>query len=199
MQSYGSKWLDASLLADPVDRISADRRSAHSRHDRSGRAAPDAGRLHHAPRSRARSNRARAWRGRFPRLLFWLADCYVLLGRKDEARKLFERLLAIRNDLGLLAEEYDVGKERQVGNFPQAFSHIALVTTAHNLSSPDKPAEQRGDGKGRQCRAAGVECSLRDVRAEVGLPNAAVIECSSQSRAPVLAEAADRPAGMDVA
>jgi len=73
-----------------------------------------------------------------------------MLGRKDEARKLFERLLAIRNDLGLLAEEYDVDKKRQVGNFPQAFSHIALVTTAHNLSSPDKPAEQRAGGSARQ-------------------------------------------------
>jgi GH15 family glucan-1,4-alpha-glucosidase len=88
--------------------------------------------------------------GAFLACSYWLADCYVMLGRKDEARKLFERLLAIRNDLGLLAEEYDVDKKRQVGNFPQAFSHIALVTTAHNLSSPDKPAEQRAEGSARQ-------------------------------------------------
>src|SRR5262249_4934879 len=65
---------------------------------------------------------------------FWLADAYGICGRVDEARQLFTRLLAIRNDVGLLAEEYDVETSRQVGNFPQAFSHVALVSTAHNLS-----------------------------------------------------------------
>ncbi|HJU20044.1 MAG TPA: glycoside hydrolase family 15 protein [Stellaceae bacterium] len=74
---------------------------------------------------------------------FWLADNLVLLGRHDEARRLFERLLALRNDVGLLSEEYDPNARRLVGNFPQAFSHIALVNTAHNLSREDKPAEQR--------------------------------------------------------
>ena len=74
---------------------------------------------------------------------FWLADAYVLLGRIDEARRLFERLLALRNDVGLLAEEYDTHKCRQVGNFPQAFSHVAIVNTAHNLSRAAKPVHQR--------------------------------------------------------
>jgi GH15 family glucan-1,4-alpha-glucosidase len=74
---------------------------------------------------------------------FWLADAYVLLGRIDEARSLFERLLALRNDVGLLAEEYDTRLRRQVGNFPQAFSHVALVNTAHNLSHVNKPVHQR--------------------------------------------------------
>jgi GH15 family glucan-1,4-alpha-glucosidase len=74
---------------------------------------------------------------------FWLADAYVLIGRMDDARRLFERLLALRNDLGLLAEEYDSRVERLVGNFPQAYSHIALVNTAHNLARAQKPAEQR--------------------------------------------------------
>jgi GH15 family glucan-1,4-alpha-glucosidase len=74
---------------------------------------------------------------------FWLADAYALVGRTDNARRLFERLLALRNDVGLLAEEYDPGARRLVGNFPQAFSHIALVTTAHNLSRATKPAQQR--------------------------------------------------------
>jgi GH15 family glucan-1,4-alpha-glucosidase len=65
---------------------------------------------------------------------FWLADCLQLMGRKDEARELFERLLALRNDLGLLSEEYDPRAKRQLGNFPQAFSHVALVNTARNLA-----------------------------------------------------------------
>jgi GH15 family glucan-1,4-alpha-glucosidase len=74
---------------------------------------------------------------------FWLADAYTLMGRTDDARRLFERLLALRNDVGLLAEEYDPRARRLVGNFPQAFSHIALVTTAHNLSRATKPAHHR--------------------------------------------------------
>jgi GH15 family glucan-1,4-alpha-glucosidase len=74
---------------------------------------------------------------------FWLADAYVMLGRVDEARELFERLLELRNDLGLLAEEYDTRLRRQVGNFPQAFSHVSLVNTAHNLSHAAKPVHQR--------------------------------------------------------
>jgi GH15 family glucan-1,4-alpha-glucosidase len=56
---------------------------------------------------------------------------------------LFERLLSLRNDVGLLAEEYDVLTGRMVGNFPQAFSHVALINTAHNLARAEKPAEQR--------------------------------------------------------
>jgi hypothetical protein len=63
--------------------------------------------------------------------------------RHDDARRLFERLLALRNDLGLLAEEYDTRAKRMVGNFPQAFSHVALVNTAHNLAFAEKPARQR--------------------------------------------------------
>jgi GH15 family glucan-1,4-alpha-glucosidase len=81
--------------------------------------------------------------GAFLACSFWLADAYVLLGRIDEARMLFERIVGLANDVGLLAEEYDAGAGRLVGNFPQAFSHIALVNTAHNLSRATKPAEQR--------------------------------------------------------
>lgn len=78
---------------------------------------------------------------------FWLADNLVLLGRRGEAKKLFERLLGLRNDLGLLAEEYDPVAGRMLGNFPQAFSHVALINTAHNLSKSEKPAEQRSGHK----------------------------------------------------
>jgi len=84
-----------------------------------------------------------AGEGVFLACSFWLADAYVLLGRIDEARALFERLLSLRNDLGLLSEEYDTRLRRQVGNFPQAFSHVALVNTAHNLSHARKPVHQR--------------------------------------------------------
>ncbi|AKA03253.1 glucoamylase [Streptomyces noursei ZPM] len=64
---------------------------------------------------------------------FWLADALLLTGRREEARKLFERLLALRNDVGLLSEEYDPATARQLGNFPQAFSHVGLVGTAFAL------------------------------------------------------------------
>lgn len=81
--------------------------------------------------------------GAFLACSFWLADNYVLLGRMDEARALFDRLVALRNDVGLLAEEYDHNRKRQVGNFPQAFSHLALIGTAHNLLDASGPAHQR--------------------------------------------------------
>jgi GH15 family glucan-1,4-alpha-glucosidase len=68
---------------------------------------------------------------------FWLANCLHLLGRTKEARDLFERLLDLRNDLGLLSEEYDPKEKRQLGNFPQAFTHVALVNTARILSGGD--------------------------------------------------------------
>jgi GH15 family glucan-1,4-alpha-glucosidase len=81
--------------------------------------------------------------GAFLACSFWLADAYLLLQRGAEAQQLFERLLALRNDVGLLSEEYDPGQRRLVGNFPQAFSHVALINTAHNLTRTTKPAEQR--------------------------------------------------------
>ena len=76
---------------------------------------------------------------------FWLADAYVMMGREADAQALFERLLALRNDVGLLAEEYDPRARRHLGNFPQAFSHIALVNTANNLARLHGPAQQRAD------------------------------------------------------
>jgi GH15 family glucan-1,4-alpha-glucosidase len=71
--------------------------------------------------------------GAFLACSFWLADAYAMLGRLDEAKALFERLLALRNDVGLLAEQYEPTARRMVGNFPQAFSHVALVYTAVHL------------------------------------------------------------------
>ena len=81
--------------------------------------------------------------GAFLACSFWLADNYVLQGRVEEARALFARLLSLRNDVGLLAEEYDPVLRRQVGNFPQAFSHLALIGTARNLLDAAGPARQR--------------------------------------------------------
>ena len=90
--------------------------------------------------------------GAFLACSFWLADNYVLQGQKDKAEQLFEKLLGLRNDVGLLAEEYDPVTKRQLGNFPQAFSHVALVNTALNLNRQHGPAGQRSkpDGSGEQ-------------------------------------------------
>lgn len=81
--------------------------------------------------------------GAFLPCSFWLANAYVTLGRRAEAEALFQRLLGYSNDLGLLAEEYDPVQDRLAGNFPQAFSHVALLSTALNLSHRLKPSAQR--------------------------------------------------------
>jgi len=83
--------------------------------------------------------------GAFLACSFWLADNYVLLGRLDDARAMFERLLALRNDVGLLSEEYDVKGSRQLGNFPQALSHLAMINTARNIAMADGPVRQRSE------------------------------------------------------
>jgi GH15 family glucan-1,4-alpha-glucosidase len=72
--------------------------------------------------------------GAFLACSFWYVDNLALLGRHDEARERFEHLLSLRNDVGLLAEQYDPRERRQLGNFPQAFSHVALIGSAYNLA-----------------------------------------------------------------
>jgi GH15 family glucan-1,4-alpha-glucosidase len=84
-----------------------------------------------------------AGEGAFLACSFWLADNYALVGRRADARALFERLLSLRSDLGLLAEQYDPKTRRLIGNYPQALSHIALVNTAYNLSAVKGPAHDR--------------------------------------------------------
>lgn len=81
--------------------------------------------------------------GAFIACTFWLADNLALQGRVAEAWEIFERLLSIRNDVGLLSEQYDRARHRLVGNFPQAFSHVGLINTAQNLSRHGGPAENR--------------------------------------------------------
>jgi GH15 family glucan-1,4-alpha-glucosidase len=84
--------------------------------------------------------------GAFLACSFWYVDNLALAGRHDEAQEMFEQLLSLRNDVGLLAEEFEPRSRRQLGNFPQAFSHVALIDSAYNLSArePAKPAQQRG-------------------------------------------------------
>jgi len=81
--------------------------------------------------------------GAFLACSFWLVDAYVLQRRTRDARRLFDRLLDLRNDVGLLSEEYDPRTGRLVGNFPQAFTHVALINSAFNLTRSEKPIEQR--------------------------------------------------------
>jgi GH15 family glucan-1,4-alpha-glucosidase len=81
--------------------------------------------------------------GAFLACSFWLVDCLALLGRMDDARALFQRLLSIRNDVGLLSEEYDPDAKRLLGNFPQAFSHVSLVNSATNLTQNAGPSTLR--------------------------------------------------------
>ena len=143
VQAYGSTQLDASLLLLPTTgflpasdpRVTATIEAVERELLRDGFVMRyDTGKA---------DDGLQAGEGVFLACSFWLADAYVLLGRSDEARALFERLLSLRNDLGLLSEEYDTRLRRQVGNFPQAFSHVALVNTAHNLSHARKPVHQR--------------------------------------------------------
>lgn len=116
--------------------------------------------------------------GAFLACSFWLADAYVSIGRRDDAEKLFERLLAIRNDLGLLAEEYDTVGGRLIGNFPQAFSHVALINTAFNLTRAAHPAEQRSKVNGSQTRPPKAPEEPR----QPGRPNLSRREPSSKAR-----------------
>jgi GH15 family glucan-1,4-alpha-glucosidase len=83
--------------------------------------------------------------GTFLLCTFWLADALILQGRRPEAQELFERVLAVRNDVGLLSESYDPRRGRLLGNFPQAFSHLGLINTARNLAEPHGPAAQRSE------------------------------------------------------
>jgi GH15 family glucan-1,4-alpha-glucosidase len=143
VQSYDSKELDASLLLIPITGfLPADDPRMLGTVQAIERELMDEG-LVHRYRTRDSLDGLPPGEGAFLACTFWLADNYLLQGRVGEARELFERLLALRNDVGLLAEEYDPASKRQVGNFPQAFSHVALVNTAFNLSEQLKPGEER--------------------------------------------------------
>jgi GH15 family glucan-1,4-alpha-glucosidase len=148
VQYYGARETDASLLMlplvgflpphDPRIRGTVERIEQTLAHDG----------LVHRYRSREAIDGLTPCEGAFLPCSFWLADNYQLLGRHAEAEALFERLLGLTNDVGLLSEEYDPVHQRLLGNFPQAFSHVALINTAMNLAphgaTPASHRERRG-------------------------------------------------------
>jgi GH15 family glucan-1,4-alpha-glucosidase len=145
VQSYGSRELDASLLLLPTTGFLPpdDARIRGTIAAIEQRLFVDGFVLRY--NTETTDDGLPAGEGAFLACSFWLADAYAMIGRIDDARHLFTRLLALRNDVGLLAEEYDAGRKRLVGNFPQAFSHVALVNTAHNLTRAIKPSRQRAE------------------------------------------------------
>jgi GH15 family glucan-1,4-alpha-glucosidase len=142
VESYDSRLLDASVLllpsvgflpaSDPRIRGTL---AAVERH-----LMRDGFVLRHDPREV--SNEQQPIEGAFLACTLWLADAYVLTGELDTAQALFDRVVAVANDLGLLAEEFDSAARRQTGNFPQALTHIALINTAHNVSDAKKASEK---------------------------------------------------------
>ncbi len=145
VESYGSQLLDASILLLPAvgflpgddPRVLGTLAAIEKYMIRDGFV------LRHDRREPADQNQP--IEGAFLACTLWLADAYVLAGETDKAQALFDRVVAIANDLGLLAEEFDTAAGRQTGNFPQALTHIALINTAHNLSDAKKPAMQRSE------------------------------------------------------
>jgi GH15 family glucan-1,4-alpha-glucosidase len=146
VESYGSQLLDASILLMPAvgflpasdPRVRGTIAAIEKYMMRDGFV------LRHDPREV--SDEKQPIEGAFLACSLWLADAHVLAGDVAKAQTLFDRVVGVANDLGLLAEEFDSGEGRQTGNFPQALTHIALINTAHNLSDArksDKPAMQR--------------------------------------------------------
>lgn len=132
-QSYGSEALDASVLTIPHFGFlpPCDPRMRGTVAAIEKQLVRDGFVLRYDPRQGA--DGLPGTEGAFLACTFWLADNYAFAGRLSEAEVLFERLLALRNHLGLLSEEYDSNQRRQIGNFPQAFSHLALILTAENI------------------------------------------------------------------
>jgi GH15 family glucan-1,4-alpha-glucosidase len=142
VESYGSQLLDASILLLPAvgflpasdPRVRGTLAAIEKHMMRDGFV------LRHDPREI--SDEKQPIEGAFLACSLWLADAWVLAGEVAKAQALFDRVVAVANDLGLLAEEFDSGAGRQTGNFPQALTHIALINTAHNLSEARKPHEK---------------------------------------------------------
>jgi GH15 family glucan-1,4-alpha-glucosidase len=140
VESYGSKMLDASILLLPSvgflppedPRVRGTLAAVERYLMRDGFV------LRHDPREVEQQPAE----GAFLACTLWLADAHVLAGEFVHAQELFSRVVAVANDLGLLAEEYDTAACRQTGNFPQALTHIALINTAHNLCAAKTPTEK---------------------------------------------------------
>lgn len=143
VQSYGSKEVDASLLMLPLvgflpasdPRMLGTVRAIETQLMSDGLVA--------RYRTLPEVDGLPPGEGSFLLCTFWLVDNYALQGKWREARQVFERLLDLCNDVGLLAEQYDTSSRRLLGNFPQAFSHIGLINSARNISRPGGPAEER--------------------------------------------------------
>jgi GH15 family glucan-1,4-alpha-glucosidase len=150
VQAYGSRELDASLLLIPLvgflpasdPRVEGTVRAIENDLMVDG--------LVHRYHTTRTDDGLPPGEGAFLACSFWYVDNLALSGRHAEAREMFENLLGLRNDVGLLSEEYDMRDRRQLGNFPQAFSHVALVDSAFNLSATphERPAEQRSSRDG---------------------------------------------------
>jgi GH15 family glucan-1,4-alpha-glucosidase len=143
VQAFGSKQLDANLLLLPCVGFLpvSDPRIERTIAAIEGRLLRDGFVMRYSTEEVA--DALPPGEGSFLACSFWLVDVYTLQGRYDDAEKLFRRLVGLRNDLGLLSEEYDSRTKRLVGNFPQAFSHLALVNSAYNLTKTRKPVHHR--------------------------------------------------------
>ncbi|HYG88228.1 MAG TPA: glycoside hydrolase family 15 protein [Azospirillum sp.] len=150
VQYYGAKTTDAALLLIPqVGFLPPDDPRVTGTVDAVERELSVDGGMLLRYRTRPEIDGLPPGEGCFLACAFWLVDAKVMLGRHAEARELFERLLSLRNDVGLLAEEYDPRAGRQLGNFPQAFSHVALVNSAQNLARALGPARERAQSEGK--------------------------------------------------
>src|SRR5262245_19150273 len=143
-QSYGSTKLDASLLLLPMVGFlpAQDPRIRGTLAAVQRELLSDGFLLRY--RSGGETDGLPEGEGTFLPCSFWLVDALAIDGRRDEAEQLFERLLDVRNDVGLLAEEYDPRTGRLLGNFPQAWTHTALVSSAFRLARTSRPMRQRG-------------------------------------------------------
>jgi GH15 family glucan-1,4-alpha-glucosidase len=154
VQSYGSKALDASLLLMPmVGFLPPDDARVRATVAAIERELTVGGFVARYSTADGQVDGLPAGEGAFLPCSFWLADNLAMQSRHQEARALFERLLGICNDVGLLSEEYDVVGKRQLGNFPQAFTHVMLVNSACNLSGRGGPAEHRSAASDRPMKA----------------------------------------------
>ena len=144
VQAYGSQAARCEPAADSGAGISAARRSARARHDPRDRVALAARRLRPALRHRGDRRRPAARRGRVHRVQLLARECVCddRPARRGGAA-CSSGCWRLANDVGLLAEEYDPGAKRLVGNFPQGFSHLSVIVTAFNLAHSEKPAQQR--------------------------------------------------------